>query len=55
MTFWSLEFVCKMCRPPLGDPLKFSVIVAHRWRHYNVASKYVFNVADIRLLLLLIR
>ena len=43
MTFCSLVFVCKMCRPPLGDPLKFSVIVAHRWRHlHNIASKYVF-------------
>ena len=22
-----------VCRPPLGDQLKFSVIVAHRWCH----------------------
>ena len=33
MAFWSLAFMCKMCRPPLWDPLKLSVIFANRWRH----------------------
>ena len=42
MTFWSLSFVCKMCRPPLGDPLKFSVIVVHSWRHLQYYQESLF-------------
>ena len=49
MTFWSLPFVCKMtlCRPPLGDPLKLSVIVAYRWRHlqYSQDSPEIISIA----------
>ena len=36
----------KMGRPTLGEPLQFSVTVAHRWRHFQYI---VFNVSDIRL------
>ena len=28
--------MCKMCKPPLRDPLKFSVIVAH-------VTKFILN------------
>ena len=45
--------VCKMCRPPLGDPLKFTVMVAHRWRHLQYFQEFVFNFAGIRLMLLI--
>ncbi len=55
MTFWGLAFVCKitLCRPPLGDPLKFSVIVANRWRHlqYSQESSFLMSLAFVYFLL----
>ena len=42
-----LAFVCKMCRPPLGEPLQFSVSVSHRWCHlqYSQDSSFSMSVA----------
>ena len=42
MTFCSLAFMCKMCRPPLWDPLKFSVIVVNRWCHLQFPQENSF-------------
>ena len=39
MTFWRLEFVCKI--PPVGVLTEFSIIVGHRPRHMQCCLKII--------------